>query len=125
MADAGRESRIYVFGTSNVETTTNYTGTPTEATFKKRFTKLNIQITINPGDSYTQDEIIRNREEFRDRHKDHDSMLKLRTNNHTVVSYLVGEDKTVSRVFTRTFYYIFALLGLSLPYRWFVLLVSE
>ena len=42
---------------------------------------------------------------------------------HTITQYWHtswGNNKVVSRICTRTIYWIFTLLGLSLPYRWFV-----
>ena len=109
-----------MFGSKNVEISTNYWEAPSERMFKEKFTKLKIQVTINPGDRFTQDEMIRNREQFLELHSGHEAQQTVKTHNHTVLTYFVGDNKVVSRIFTRTIYWIFALLGLSLPYRWFV-----
>ena len=86
--------------------------------FKKIYTKLSIDIAVNPGDDYTQNEIMQNRKEIKRTHKGH--IVKLKTDNHKSVSYLVADTNTVPTVFHPIYYYVFSLLGLSLPYRWYM-----
>ena len=114
-----QETKIYPFNDRDhrVETIVN----PIEPTEEICwFTKLNIEITVKPGDEYTQSEIDSNREQFRRIHKEHSINHTLKTNNHCSVSYLVADNNSVAATFHPIYYYVFALLALSLPYRWCV-----
>ena len=86
-----------MFGSKNVEISTNYWEAPSERMFKEKFTKLKIQVTINPGDRFTQDEMIRNREQFLELHSGHEAQQPVKTHNRTVLTYFVGDNKVVSQ----------------------------
>ena len=70
-----RETLHHKFNNMKVRTIMEPRSPPTENTFKRKFTKLKILTSIYPADSQTQGEIVRKREEFYNRHKDHDDEI--------------------------------------------------
>lgn len=56
---------------------------------------------------------------FKEKHMDHDMYLNGKINNHSTKRYLVGDGNACR--FSTKLYWIFALLGLALPYRWLIL----
>ena len=111
-----------MFRSSNVKTTANLV--PSEDIFKKTFTKLKIQGNVRIGDRHTQEEYIAQRQQFLDTHSGHDT-TRMETRNHSSVSFLVGNVGTIPSVNKPRLYYIFSLLGLSLPYRWYIYLKTD
>ena len=91
---------------------------PSQDIFKRTYTKLNIEVSVHPGDRQTQEEILRQRQIILRGHSDQ----KLKINNRTSFSYVVGDSNIIPTLCKPVFYYTFALLGLSLPYRWCVYL---
>ena len=94
---------------------------PSEDIFKKTFTKLKIQGHVRIGDRHTQEEFLAHKQQFLGTHSGHDT-VRMDTRSHSSVSFLVGNVDTIPSVFKPKFYYIFSLLGLSLPYRWYIYL---
>ena len=113
-----RASRIHTFISNNVRTTTSYGEPPSLELFRKRYTKLHISVTSHPGDSETQRELIAARRTFKEQHRGHDSTRRLTTKNRTFEKLFVSDNGMTPWIFHPFFYWIFALLGLSLPYRW-------
>ena len=97
---------------------------PSENIFKKTFTKLKIQGHVRIGDRHTQEEFLAHKQQFLDTHSGHDT-VRMETRSHSSVSFLVGNVDTIPSVFKPKFYYIFSLLGLSLPYRWYIYLKTD
>ena len=98
---------------------TNYRE-PSSDLFKKCFTKLNIQMVVRPGDIETQQEMIENKRRLKEQHKGHDSERNLQTVNRKTMSLFVSDKSTTPWMFHPVFYWGFTLLGLSLPYRWWL-----
>ena len=116
---ASQQTKTLIFRSTNVQTSCNLV--PTEHIFKRTYTKLNIQLSVHPGDRETQAEILRQRQMILHGHSGHNpSQLKIK--NHTSFSYLVGDNNAIPFLCKPVFYYTFAILGLSLPYRWCVYL---
>ena len=89
--------------------------------FKRQFTKLDIEITVKPGDEHTQNEIIYHRERFRSSQvRGGCTYRKLKTDNRMEFSYFVGNTGTIPLILAPALYWLFALLGHSLFYRFFV-----
>ena len=114
-----RETKTYVFRSSNVDTKTNLL--PSEDIFKKTYTKLNIEESVRIGDRYTQVECATQRRHFLANHSGHHT-TRVESTRHSSVSFLVGSVDKIPSMFKPKFYYIFALLGFSLPQRWYVYL---
>ena len=116
---AFQQTKTLIFRSTNVQTSCK--PVPTEDIFKSTYTKLNIQLSVHPGDQQTLEEILRQRQLILHGHSGHNpSQLKIK--NHTSFSYLVGDSNTIPFLCKPVFYYTFAILGLSLPYRWCVYL---
>ena len=92
---------------------------PSEDIFQKTFTKLKIQGHVRIGDRHTQEEFLAHKQQFLGTHSGHDT-VRMDTRSHSSVSFLVGNVDTIPSVFKPKFYYIFSLLGLSLPHRWYI-----
>ena len=111
-----RRTKTHIFRSSNVQTFVNLL--PSVDIFKRTYTKLNIQVSVHPGDRQTQEEILRQRRMILEEYSDH----SLRINNRKSFDYVVGDSNIIPTLCKPAFYYTFALLGLSLPYRWCVYL---
>ena len=98
---------------------TNY-GEPSSDLFKKRYTKLNIEVVVRPGDIETQQEMIQNRRQVKEQHRGHDSRHNFQTVNRKTMRLFVSDNDTTPWIFHPVIYWCFALLGLSLPYRWYL-----
>ena len=85
--------------------------------FTRKLTHLTIMTTVRPADAETQCNINRQREEFAERHRNHNNRPKLYTVNYFEDNYLVSDD-ALPRLFQPSVYRIFTFLGLSMPYRW-------
>ena len=109
--------KVYVFRSTNVRTSANIT--PSLDIFRRDYTKLKILVSVHPGDCFTQEQMINDRDEHLQTHVQHGASQCV-TENLSSTSYLVGTGGEAPRLFQPKFYYIFSLLGLSLPYRWFV-----
>ena len=115
--ETGKETSVYTFSSTNVERSTNY-GEPSLNLFSKRYTKLNVQVTVRPGDTETQEEMMENRRQLKQQHRGHDTRRSLQIVNRKAESFLVSDNDTTPWIFHPFFYWCFALLGLSVPYRW-------
>ena len=94
-------------------------GPPTTKMFTRKLTHLTIMTTVRPANAETQSYMNRQREEFVERHKNHNEKPKFHTINYFEENYLVSDD-TLPGLFQPSIYRIFAFLGLSMPYRWAV-----
>ena len=112
-----KETSVYIFSSTNVERSTNY-GQPSSNLFAKRYTKLNEQVTVRPGDTQTQEEMMENRRQLKQQHRGHDTRRSLQTVNRKAESFFVSDNDTTPWIFHPIFYWCFALFGISLPYRW-------
>ena len=116
---ASQQTKTLILRSTNVQTSCNLV--PTEDIFKRTYTKLNIQVSVHPGDRQTQEKILRQRQLILHGYLGHNpSQLKIK--NHTSFSYLVGDSNIIPFLCKPVLYYTFAILGLSLPYRWCVYL---
>ena len=114
-----RETSVYTFSSTSVKINTNCPE-PSLELFKKHFTKLTIQVVVRPGDIETQQEMIENRRQVKEQHRGHDTRRKFQTVNRKTMSLFVSDNSTTPWMFHLVCYGCFALLGLSLPYRWYL-----
>ena len=112
-----RGTRTYTFPGRNVERSTNHSEPPSETMFKKSLTKLKIEVIVHAGDVDTQSEIIFNRRLFKDEHSGHGTHLSLETTNRKTQSYCISYQDSVPWMFHPVFYWLCALLAMSLPHR--------
>ena len=94
-------------------------GPPSEYLFKRRWTKLTIDISTKPGDEVTHEKLkqfVRNlqAQNYKDR-----SPKKSRKGKHKEFLLVTNEHK-IPRRFHFLVHFVFTILGLSLPYSWFL-----
>ena len=116
--DSMAKQRTLTFSNANIETTTNYKGVPSEDMFKDELTKLTIVVIVKSGDASVQREIFRNRRHFKD--IIFRGRLSFTTTNHITTRYYVGNSGYLPPIFDPAFALLFAIIGFSLPLRWFV-----
>ena len=104
---ASHQTKTLIFRSTNVQTSCNLV--PTEDIFKRKYTKLNIQLSVHPGDQQTQEEILRQRQMILRENSAHNPR-RLKINDHTSFSYLVEDNNTIPFLFKPVFYYAFAIL---------------
>ena len=92
-------------------------GPPTAKMFTRKLTHLKIMTTVRSADAETQSDMNRQREEFLESHWGDDQAIRFQTINYFKVNYLVSDDPQLPRLFQPWLYRIFAIMGLSMPYR--------
>ena len=97
-------------------------GPPTTKMFTRKFTHLTIMITIRSADAETQNDMNRQREEFLESHRGHDQAIRFQTINYFEENLLVTNEPYLPRLFQPWLYRIFAIVGLSIPYRFLIFL---
>ena len=77
---------------------------------------------IKPGDLFEMNKLERSKELLRMKHKGHDDERNLRVKTGSENRYLVQNDgiEPMPAMFSCGRYWIFACLGLCLPYRWYL-----
>ena len=85
--------------------------------FTRKITHLTIMTTVRPADSEIQCDMNRQREQFVEKHRNHNERPKFLTINYFEDNYLVSDD-TLPRLLHSSIYRILTFLGLSMPYRW-------
>ena len=98
-------------------------GPPTAKMFTRKLTHLTIMTTVRSADAETQSDMNRQREEFLESHWGDDQAIRFQTTNYFEVNHLVTDDPHLPRLFQPCLYRTFAVLGLSMPYR-FILFLS-
>ena len=88
--------------------------------FKDKLTKLIIMVTVKSGNVRMQKEIIQNRRKFKGGEFHSLSRGYFTTVNRMATSHYVGNKGTLPSMFDPAWALLFAFLGLSLPYRWFI-----
>ena len=108
------------FSSSNAEITTNYREPPCKIMFKDKLTKLIITVTVKSGNVSMQKEIIQNRWKFKRGEFQSLSHGCFTAANRTPTSHYVGNTRSLPSMFDPAWTLLFAFVGLSLPYRWFI-----
>lgn len=113
------DTRKYIFNEYHFHTTTNSLGDISEDIFRRKLTKLDLEVSVKPKDKLVKEEMKESQKAFMNEHKGHDKMLKVKTKNLSQKKYLVMENENDR--FKKTRFWVAAAVGMSLPYRWFLL----
>ena len=107
----GNEERVYTFQNSNNWIIDTPQGSPSKEDFSTLPTHLCIQVSVSLEDQQVQKDIAPSRDQFELEHVAHNDPVSITTQSHFIHNYLVQD------VSLKTIFWVFAILGLSFPYR--------
>lgn len=105
---------MFTFQNSNNWTIDTPQGSPSTEDFYKLATHLCIQVSVSLEDQQVHKDITPSRNQFELEHATHNDPVSITTQSHFIYNYLVND------ISLRSLYWLFAILGLSFPFRLFL-----
>ena len=106
---------------SNLQTSvaTNFASNVSEKIFKRKLTRLNVTITVTPGDTEILEEVSRKRDEFLDMH----DYIEMEILTQRTMNCIVGDNtEDLPFRYNPKLFFVISILGLAMPYSWLLYL---